>query len=79
MSRPSEPDAVPGFTLTVHVVPLPVTLVTLAPPAPVPVRLKFDAFNPVTLSLKVTVHAKVEALDGFAPDRLIETTFGAIV
>jgi hypothetical protein len=71
---------VPGLAVTVHVVPLPVTLVTLAPVSPDEgVRLKFDAFNPVTTSLNVTVQESVAAPDGFGPARLIETTFGAIV
>ena len=43
------------------------------------VTLKFDAVTPVILLLNVTVHATEAALVGFAPARLIETTFGAIV
>jgi hypothetical protein len=77
ISSPSVPVVVPVFAVTVHVVPLPVTLVTLVPVPPV--RLKFDAFTPVTLSLNVTVQDTVEPLDGLVPARLIETTFGAIV
>jgi hypothetical protein len=42
-----------------------VTVVTLAPVPPT--RLKFDALTPVTLLLKVTVHATVAALVGLAP------------
>jgi hypothetical protein len=69
--------------LTVHVVPLPVTLVTLTPVPPDTAgrasRLKFDAVTPVTLLLNVTVHDTEAALVGLAAARLIETTFGAIV
>jgi hypothetical protein len=80
ISNPSVPVVVPVVALTVHVVPLPVTPVTLAPVSPDEgVRLKFDAVTPVTLLLKVTVHATVAALVGFAPARLIETTRVAIV
>jgi hypothetical protein len=63
------------FAVTVHVVPLPVTLAIVAP---VPVRLKFDAFKPVTLLLNVTVHETVAALVGLVPARLIDSTFAAI-
>ena len=80
ISSSSVPVAVPGFALTVHVVALPVTLVTLVPvPAGCAVSVKLEALTPVMLSLKVTVHATVAALVGLAPARLIETTFGAIV
>jgi hypothetical protein len=67
------------LALTVLVVPLPVTLVTLAPLTPVPLRLKFEADTPVILPLKVTVQASDDAPEGFVPARLIDTTLGAIV
>jgi hypothetical protein len=80
ISSPSVPVAVPVVALTVQVVPVPVTVVTLVPVAPGrAVRLKFAAFTPVTLLLKVTDHATVVALVGFAPARLIVSTFVAIV
>jgi hypothetical protein len=77
ISSPSVPVVVPGFAVTVHVVPLPVTLVTLAPVPPV--RLKLAGVSPVTLSFSVTVQVSADELDGLVPARLIETTFGAIV
>jgi hypothetical protein len=63
------------LAVTVHVVPLPVTVPIVAP---LPVRLKFDAFKPVTLLLNVTVHETVAALVGLVPARLIDSTFAAI-
>jgi hypothetical protein len=55
MLIPTVPLAAPTVTGTVHVVPLPVGVPTVAPVVPVPVIPKFAAINPVTGSLKVTV------------------------
>ena len=53
--NPMLPIADPRLTVTVQVVPLPVTPVTLAPVLCGIVRPKFDAVTPVMLLLKVTV------------------------
>jgi hypothetical protein len=76
---PTEPFAAPNDTGTVHVVPLPVGVPTVAPVVPVPEIVKLEAFTPVTASLKVTVKSAVAPPAGLAPARVIETTFGAIV
>ena len=78
ISSASVPVVAPTFALTVHVVPLPVTVVTLAPVPAALFTLKFAAVTPVTLLLNVTVQATVAALVGLAPARLIESTFAAI-
>jgi hypothetical protein len=78
MLIPTVPVAAPTDTGTVHVVPLPVGIPTVAPVDPVPVIPKFAAVKPVTGSLKVTVKSIVAPLAGLAPARVIETTCGAI-
>ena len=55
MLSPSAPGSVPIVTGTVQVVPLPVGVPIDAPVAAGPVSAKLPAFNPVILSLKVTV------------------------
>jgi hypothetical protein len=76
--NPIEPRAVPRSTVTVRVVPLPVTPVIAAVPRLLPVRAKLLAAPPVTLSLKVTRKLAVVPVGGLAPTRVIETTRGAI-
>jgi hypothetical protein len=68
---------VPVFTVTVRVVPLPVTPITEVPDMPV-VMLKSAESTPVTDSLKVTVKFTLAAFVGFpsAAERTMEVTVG---
>src|SRR5207302_7569281 len=75
-SRRMEPDPVPVLTVTVYVVPLPVTLVSEAPATPLVVRVKSVRSTPVTLSLKVTVKSTLAALVGLPAARTIDCTTG---
>ncbi len=54
-SRRTVPSPVPLLTVTLYVVPLPVTLVIEVPATPEVVSEKSPASTPVTLSLNVTV------------------------
>jgi hypothetical protein len=56
------PLPTPRIAVTVQVVPLPVTAAMDAPLSPVDTRLNAVELTPVTLRLKVTVHATVEAV-----------------
>ena len=76
MLSPTDPPAVPGLTVTVQVVPLPLTPVIVAPVEPVSAR--FAAVSPLTLSLNVIVHDNEFALDGLLPTRLIERIFNIL-
>ena len=63
--RPSVPLPVPVFAVTVYWLPLPLTLVIVAPvTAPVVARAKSEASTPVTLSLNTTVHDTLAAFVG---------------
>ena len=78
--RPSVPLPVPVFAVTVYWLPLPLTVVIVAPvTAPVVARAKSEASTPVTLSLNSTVHDTLAAFVGVVPTRLIDCTVGAIV
>jgi hypothetical protein len=70
--KPTDPPAVPGAAVTVHVVPDPLTPVIVAPGDPVNARLA--AVRPVAASLKVIVHENDSALVGLAPARVTEST-----
>ena len=72
------PSPVIDETVTVLVVPDPVTALTVPATVPVVVVLKFAALPPVTLSLNVTVNCTLEAFVGFALARVIETTLAAM-
>ena len=72
------PGPVPVLTLTVRTEPVPVTLVIDAPLTdPVVVRLKSEAFTPVTASEKVTTNFTDESVVGLALMRTLDTTVGA--
>ena len=76
-SNRSVPEPAPVFTVTVRVVPVPVTPITEGPDiVPLDVMLKSAESTPVTDSLKMTVKVTLAAFVGLVPDRLLEITVG---
>jgi hypothetical protein len=68
---------VPVATVTLYVVPLPVTELTSAEETPVVVREKSVLSTPVTLVENVTVNTTLEVFVGLAVARTIDETAGA--
>ena len=75
---PSVPS-LPVLTVTVYVVPLPLTPVMVAPVAPAPTSEKSVEPTPVTLSLKTAVQWTMPALVGVASTLTIELAVGAVL
>ncbi len=69
----------PVLTVTVRVVPDPLTAVTLAPVMPVEVRLKSATSTLMMASEKVTVKFTLARFVGLVLTRTLETTFGAVL
>ena len=76
--RPTLPSPEPVFTVTVYVVPLPLTVLTDAPDTPVVASEKSLASTPVTTSLNVTANWTLARFVGVEVARLIEDTEGAV-
>jgi hypothetical protein len=76
-SRRSVPSPLMPPTVTVRVIPLPVTPLMVPPGVPVVVKTKSLASTPVTLSEKVTVKFADGPAVGFGLARTMETTVGA--
>src|ERR1043165_7942573 len=77
MLRPRVPLPEPVLTVTVQVVPLPVTLAILAPVMPLAARAKLAAVSPVTGLLKTTLKLMLDLLVVVLPSALMAETLGA--
>ena len=74
-----DPFPVPVETVTVYVEPEPLTFVMAAPFIPFVVKVKFDEFNPVIGSLKLTLKFMLELLVGDALARVMEVIVGWMI
>ena len=70
------PEPVDAVTTKVVLDPGVTPEIAGVPPRPLLVSAKSPAVTPVTLSLKVTVHVTVFALEAAAPARTIDATYG---